>query len=75
MVDVVLGEETVGREVRLECRCTEAAVRQELVLVGIDEVGLGMLAQIRGHRIERMRPEHIVVVDEADELSCRELER
>ena len=34
-----------------------------------------MLAQVRSHRVQRVRSEHIVVVDEADELPGRKCER
>ena len=33
-----------------------------------------MLAEVRGHRVQRMRSQHIVVIDEADEIPGGELE-
>ncbi len=72
MVDVVLTEQAIRREIRFESGCAETTVGEELVLVRVHDIRIGVRAQIRGDREERMRAQHIVVVEEHDERAvCR----
>ena len=75
MVDVVLGEQPVRREVGFECRQTRLAVGEQLVLVGVDHVRIGVVTDVRGHREQRMRAQHIIVIEEPDEIACGQLDR
>ena len=72
---VHVGQEVIGRPVRLEVHVAPPAVELELVLVRVDEVGILVLVQMRNHFEQRVRGELVVVVEKRDEFALRKRQR
>ncbi len=75
MADVHHAAEELGRPVGLEEGLAVRAATVDLVLVGVDRVGVGLLVQQPDAFEERVRVELVVVVEEGDELALGRLER
>ena len=56
MVDVVLRQQAVGRELGFECRRAEATVGQQFVLIRVDEIRIGVVAEMTADPPEQLRP-------------------
>ena len=75
MRDVVLAREQVGEEVRLEVGGMAVAVPVDLVLVAVDEIGLGPGVEQGGDLVEGVRRQRVVMVEQGDPFAGGEGER
>lgn len=66
MAEVVVGEETLGREVGLVVLMDEGAVFVDQFFIAVDEVVFGVGGDVPGDRFERGSIQHVVVVAEDD---------
>ena len=73
--DVHHAAEELGRPVGLEEGLAVRAATVDLVLVGVDRVGVGLFVQQPDAFEERVGVEFVVVVEERDELAFGRLER
>ncbi len=64
-------QERVGRPVRLEERLRPPSLIIDLVLVGVDHVGVRVLVEQQRVLEERVRCEHVVVIQQRYELAGR----
>ena len=67
MADVVAGKKIVRRPVRLKNGRIEALFR-ELVFIGVNQVGVSMVLKPLYVLEERIRLEHIIMIEKADPL-------
>jgi hypothetical protein len=67
--------EVLGRPVRLEERLDVRAVEVQLVLVGVDDVGVGMPVEQLDDLEKRVGRDLVVVIQQRDELAVRRAER
>src|SRR3546814_6630386 len=67
MADVVLRQQPVGVPVRLEVRFEMRAVLVDLVLVGVDEVEIGLGDDRRRNVMQGVRMQQVVVVERSEE--------
>src|SRR5687767_8730864 len=74
MIEVVLPEEQIGIPIRLEIGIETAASVIDLVFVRVDELRAGMALNREGDLGEGMRPQHIVMIEQRDIVSGRQLE-
>ena len=71
MVDVVLRQEHVRAEIRLEIGVIGLAVLIDLIFVRIDDVGVRVPVQFSGQHIQRVRRQLVVVIHQHDEFAMR----
>ena len=69
VADQVLAIEQLGVPVRLEVRVVSPARLVDPILVAVDDVGIGMPVQLVHHGRQRMTRQHIVVIQQDDELA------
>src|SRR5213594_3986495 len=69
MIDVIVREEHLRRPVGLELGIIAAARRVNLILVGIDQVGIGMILEQSDVMEKSIWGQGIVVVHESNELA------
>jgi hypothetical protein len=68
-------EKRVGTPVGLEVRIDELSGRVvELILVGVDEIGIGMDVEQQRRFEERIRSQEVVVIEQTDEIPIRDVE-
>lgn len=75
MGGVGVARQQIGRPRRLEERVEALAVGVDLVLVGIEEVAVGMGGDAGCHRGQGVRRQLVVVVEEGDEGGAGQLQR
>src|SRR6516164_2362517 len=75
MADEILPVKELRSPIGLEIGAVAAAIGVELVLVGIENIGVGVPVDRIGHDRQRMRCQYIVMVEERDELATRERDR
>src|SRR5215468_1472743 len=73
MAHVIVGEKKIGRPIRLEHRRFETRLA-ELVLVAVNQIGIGMRLQNLHNLKERIWLQDIIVIEKSDPLPARERE-
>ncbi len=63
-------QEVVRRPVRLEVRIAARAGEVELVLVGVDHVGVGVRIEMRDDLCQRIGRQLVVMVEQGDEFAA-----
>ena len=61
--------------IRLQEGQDAAPIRGQTILVAVDDVDVGILAQYLRNPVEGIRSEEVVVVEQCHELTCCELQR
>ncbi len=69
VADQILAVEQLGVPVRLEVRVVATARLVDSILVAVDDVGIGMPVQLVHDGRQRMPRQHIVVIQQDDELA------
>ena len=69
VADQILAIEQLGVPVRLEIRVVPSARLVDPILVAVDDVGVGMPVQLVHHGRQRMPRQHIVMIQQDDELA------
>ena len=74
MVDHVLAEQQIQIPVILEIGRKTLFGSVHHILIGIDDVDIGMRVDFGHNFVERMRRQYIVMVDKSDEVAARKIE-
>ncbi|CAA0087456.1 Uncharacterised protein [Starkeya nomas] len=74
VVDDVLAEELLVAVVGLEVGVVAFALLVDLVLVGVDDFGIGMGVQLDGDLIEGVLGQKVVMIQESDERAARQFQ-
>src|SRR3546814_4585358 len=75
MFDHVLRQEQLGRPVGLEERAEQPFAVVDLVLVGVENVGVGVGLQLDRHPVQRVLGQQVVVVEQRHEVAGRQVQR
>jgi hypothetical protein len=74
MGDHVLAQKQIRVPITLEIGVVAPSSRADLILVGVDYIQLGMIDGLTSYHVERVRPQHVIVVQEGNELAGCDLD-
>ena len=70
-----VGQQHLGREIRLEMRMRPPPLGVDLVAVGVEQVRLRMLGHVEGQLRQGVRRQYVIMVQQHDEVAAGQLDR